>query len=397
MMHWIKSFLLYCALSRADYDLVRPMIWRRNRKTLRITSLLAVGMGGVFLLVSLLTHAEVWLPYLVLLCGSLFVFLLTALTEHGRPRELLDLLLCYGEMLMVCAYAGFLSIQARNYSVPATSIVVFISLLPLSIDDRPLRMYLVMAAESALYLLSSRFLKSAGAFSLDVLNVATFCAVGMVLYAVICVRNVRELYQGVRIEKIQQSVITSLATVVEERDENTGSHISRTVQYVQSLIEDMRRQERYAGLTEDYCKNVILAAPMHDIGKIRIPDAILNKPGRLTNEEFELMKKHAVYGAEIIEKTMRYVEDEAYFTVARNIARYHHERWDGKGYPSELRGEDIPLEARIMALADVYDALVSERVYKKAFSKEKARQIIEEGRDTQFDPELAALFLQCVD
>jgi HD-GYP domain-containing protein (c-di-GMP phosphodiesterase class II) len=228
------------------------------------------------------------------------------------------------------------------------------------------------------------------------MNAVTFCIAGMILYGIICARNVREIYQNLRVERIQRSIISSLAAVVEERDENTGDHIQRTENYVEQLLLRMRKYARYSGLTEDYCSNVAFAAPMHDIGKIRIPDAILNKPGKLTKEEFEIMKRHAAFGGDIIRKTMSDVEEKEYCDIAYNIARYHHERYDGTGYPDGLKGEKIPLEARVMALADVYDALVSERVYKKAFSEEEARKIIMEGSGTQFDSNLVPLFLECV-
>jgi len=218
----------------------------------------------------------------------------------------------------------------------------------------------------------------------------------MVMYSVICVRNVREIHQGVRVEKIQQGIISSLAAVVEERDENTGDHIVRTGDYVTAMVRAMKSSGGFGDLSEEYCKNVVLAAPMHDIGKIRIPDAILNKPAKLTDEEFAVMKKHTSYGAEIIEKTMKDVEEEAYFKVAFNMAKYHHERFDGTGYPEGLKGDEIPLEARIMALADVYDALISERVYKKAYPKELAEKIMREGAGTQFDPRLVELFFQAI-
>ncbi len=391
-----KSFLLYCTLAKDEYDHVRPLVWNRNRRTLKITSLLAAGMGLLFLLFNRLTHSEVWMPYLFLFCGSALVYLLLRTLERKTMREWLSKLLCYMEMLMVCAYAGILSTQPSNYAIPATSIIVFIAVLPLSIDDRPVRMYAFMLFESAAYLVVSYRLKSQSAFLLDVVNVITFCIIGMVLYAFVCIRNVREIHQGMRVEKAQQSTISALATVVEERDESTGDHILRTEHFVQALTDAMAKQGKYAHLTNEYYKDVVLAAPMHDIGKIKIPDAILNKPGRLTAEEFEIMKRHSAYGAEIIRKTMRDVENEDYFAIACNIARYHHERFDGKGYPDGLKGEEIPLEARIMALADVYDALISERVYKKAFPAEEARRIIQEGAGTQFDPDLTQLFLECI-
>lgn len=133
---------------------------------------------------------------------------------------------------------------------------------------------------------------------------------------------------------------------------------------------------------------------MHDVGKIKIPDTILNKPARLTEKEFEVMKLHTVYGAEILSKLLSRDEDPEYFDIAQNVAKYHHERYDGTGYPEGLKGEEIPLEARIMALADVYDALTSDRVYKKAYPNSMAREILKEGAGTQFDPDLCELFLE---
>jgi HD-GYP domain-containing protein (c-di-GMP phosphodiesterase class II) len=138
------------------------------------------------------------------------------------------------------------------------------------------------------------------------------------------------------------------------------------------------------------------SAPLHDVGKIRIPDAVLNKPGKLTPEEFEIMKTHATVGKEIIDKAISTVEGGSYLKEARNMAAYHHERWDGKGYPEGLKGEEIPLSARVMAVADVFDALTSKRIYKPAFSIEEALKIIEEGRGTQFDPRCVDVFLEAL-
>ena len=387
----IKDFLLHCGLPDEAYRAVRPLIWQRNLATLRITSAMASVMGLLFMLVNLGGN---WVPYLFLFVGAVIVLALQS-ASRGQDAERWGLPLCYAQMLL-CAYATVLSTQAKNYAIPGVSVIVFIVALPQSIDDRPARMYAFMLFESALYLVISRLSKSDAAFGLDVVNVVPFLIIGMILYAVICSRNVRELYQSLRVEWLQREIISSLATVVEERDESTGGHIQRTENYVRLLADRMRALPQYAQLGEDYWKNVMLAAAMHDIGKIKISDQILNKPGILTEEEYEIMKKHAAYGADIIQRTMRNVEEADYFDVAYNIARYHHERYDGKGYPDGLSGESIPLEARIMALADVYDALISERVYKKAFSIEKARSIIAEGEGTQFDPFLTKLFLECL-
>ncbi len=388
-----KNAFFYGSIQKSEYDFIKPLVWKRNRRILRITSLLAVSMGALFMIYALITNAVTWFPYLILLCGSIVVFVLNKLTSNSENTTV-SMILCYGQMLLTCIYAGILSVQTSNYAIPATSIVVFIALLPLAIDDSLVRMFSFILSESIVYLIVAFLFKDPKAFSLDVMNMVTFCLVGMALYAVISTRNIREIYQGVRIETIQKNIISSMATVVEERDQNTGGHIARTENYVRLLIKNMKKEEEYANLTEDFYTNVLLAAPMHDIGKIKISDSILNKPGKLTDEEFAVMKKHSEYGADIIRKTMQNVENEDYFTIAYNIAKYHHERYDGKGYPEGLKGEDIPLEARMMALADVYDALISERVYKKPYSKETARKIIEEGKGTQFDPKLAKLFLK---
>ncbi len=392
----ISSFLRYCGIGRDDFNSIRSMLWERNIVALRITALLSGGIGIIFLIINLIRQSGIWFPYLFLLCGSGIILLLLQLIRREDSKEIWRILICYTEMILVCSYACILSTQASNYDTPATSVIVFIALLPLSIDDRPIRMYSVMLCETMGYLTLSYYLKSPHAFSLDLMNAITFCVAGMVLYGIICARNVREIHQSLRVENIQRSIISSLAAVVEERDEHTGDHIQRTERYVASLLQRMKKQPRYASLSETYCRNVILAAPMHDIGKIRIPDAILNKPGKLTEEEYEIMKRHAALGGDIIRKTMSDVEEKEYCDIAYNIARYHHEHYNGTGYPDGLKGEEIPLEARIMALADVYDALVSERVYKKAFPKEESMRIISESSGVQFDPDLVPLFLECI-
>jgi HD-GYP domain-containing protein (c-di-GMP phosphodiesterase class II) len=141
-------------------------------------------------------------------------------------------------------------------------------------------------------------------------------------------------------------------------------------------------------------RDVEMSAPLHDVGKINIPDNILNKPGRLTEEEFAIMKTHTTAGKQIIEKAINTMEGDNYLKEAKNMAAYHHERWDGKGYPEGLHGEVIPLSARVMAVADVFDALASPRIYKPAFPLEEAIRIIEEGSGTQFDPKCVEVFVE---
>lgn len=193
------------------------------------------------------------------------------------------------------------------------------------------------------------------------------------------------------IVEMHNNLILSMATMVESRDNSTGGHIKRTSEGVRLLINEMKKDESF-DLSDEFCADVIKAAPMHDLGKIAVDDAVLRKPGRFTDEEFAIMKTHAAEGAKIVHEILKGTDDESFKIVAENVAHYHHERIDGTGYPEGLKGDDIPLEARIMAIADVYDALVSKRVYKESMSFEDADRIIMEGMGKHFDPKLQSCY-----
>ena len=188
--------------------------------------------------------------------------------------------------------------------------------------------------------------------------------------------------------------ILGLASLAETRDNETGGHILRTQNYVRVLAEYLSTQEKYrAELDPDTIDLLHKSAPLHDVGKVGIPDSILLKPGKLTDEEFEIMKGHAQIGADALEVAEAQLGSNSFLQIAREISLTHHEKWDGRGYPNGLKGEEIPISGRLMALADVYDALTSKRVYKPAFSHEKARSIILEGNGSHFDPAVIDAFL----
>lgn len=196
--------------------------------------------------------------------------------------------------------------------------------------------------------------------------------------------------------EIQSKFTFSIANLIENRDSNTGGHIHRTSDVMRILV-DCIRKNSYFNVTDEYLDNLVTAAPMHDLGKICIDDRILNKPGKFTDEEYEIMKTHSKLGGEIVETILKDIRDEKYIKIAKNIAYFHHEKWNGQGYPNKLKGDEIPLEARIMALADVYDALVSKRCYKEKYTFERAHDIILESMGSHFDPKLEEIYLKCRD
>lgn len=201
--------------------------------------------------------------------------------------------------------------------------------------------------------------------------------------------------QNRKIMAIQHEVIWGMANLIESRDGTTGGHVKRTRTFVKMIGEELRKEGTYKEiLTESYFKHLCEAAPMHDIGKIAVPDYILKGTGKLTEEEFAEMKNHAPAGGKIIRETMGKIEDSDFITVACDMATYHHEKWDGTGYPEGRKGEEIPLCARIMAVADVFDALAFTRSYKKAMSIAQTYAIIQEESGTHFDPAVVNAFVR---
>lgn len=201
------------------------------------------------------------------------------------------------------------------------------------------------------------------------------------------------------IAAIQNVTIMVMASLAETRDLDTGNHIRRTQHYVKSLAQKLKTHPKFSGfLTEQAIDTLYRSAPLHDIGKVGIPDSILLKPGRLTPEEFKIMETHTTLGRDAIEHAEKQIGMQvAFLSIAKEIAYHHQEKYDGSGYPTGISGEDIPISARLMAVADVYDALVSRRVYKEPMSHEKAVSIIMEGKNKHFDADIVNAFLELQD
>ena len=201
------------------------------------------------------------------------------------------------------------------------------------------------------------------------------------------------------VRAIQEATILALASLAETRDNDTGNHLRRTQLYIQSLAMKLKNHPRFQEyLTDQNVEMLFKSAPLHDIGKVGIPDHILLKPGKLTSEEFEIMKTHTTIGRDAISRAEQYLDtDVEFLRIAQEIALSHQEKWDGTGYPEGLSGDDIPISARLMALADVYDALISHRVYRAAMTHEEVMKIIIDGRGSHFDPAVVDAFLELKD
>ncbi len=197
---------------------------------------------------------------------------------------------------------------------------------------------------------------------------------------------------------LHSETVMSFANLIENRDNSTGGHIKRTSRYVQLIAEELQNRGYFSDvITKDFISNLLKAAPMHDIGKISVPDAILQKPGKLTDEEFAEMKLHTINGGRIILETFRNLGDDEYREMAYEVARYHHEKWNGRGYPEGRKRNEIPLSARIMAVADVFDAVSENRCYRDAMPLDKCFDIIRQGSGQDFDPIIAETFLDIRD
>lgn len=234
----------------------------------------------------------------------------------------------------------------------------------------------------------------------DVYNVNWFIAINSLFAVAMTAAIVIMVVQGNKRNYIlkkyngmQSHIITTMADIIENRDESTGGYIRRTAMYAEILAKELQKEGKHTDiLTNKYIEDMVFAVPLHDIGKIHISDTVLNKPGKLTDEEFALMKTHTTAGPELLEKAKGDLGEIRYLNIAIDMTAYHHEWENGRGYPYGTKNKDIPLCAKILAVADVFDALTSERVYKAAMPFEKACSIVREEKDTHFDEDVAEAF-----
>ena len=391
----LKNIFLYMGLTAGQYRAVRARVAEKIRRNLSWMSVLMCIVPLIMIpLDRLFFHQGFSVLFLTVAAAGLIICLV--IERVKRPNAVL--VLAYLVLAFLFSFAIIVTASRANAGVPATSIIVYLVLLPMLVPDVGWRMLILVTSFEGLFLLVSHSMKSLPVFQADLSNSMVLVPFGFFVFLLVSNALAKQIWESAQLQKIESHMIISLTDIIEGRDAYTGDHVRNTEDYVIQILRQLRKNPKYETvITEPYVKRVVRSAPLHDLGKIRIPDAILNKPGRLTPEEFAIMKTHTTYGAELVEEVLFGLGDPELTEVAVNIARDHHERMDGKGYPAGKKGEDIPLEARIMAVADVYDALVSERVYKKALPKEEALRIMKEGRGTQFDPDVLDAFLEVVE
>ena len=409
VIRFIKKEFLYAGLRREEFLQVKDAVGERNRRSIISWSC----MVGLFWLVSFFIFiAPEYAKGRVILLTSLAIDLVTlccALFLIKRFRRLLLPTVYFLELSILGTGVGLAFVQPDQR---AATMIALALMIPVLFIDRTVVTIALEASAIIVFVVFGRGILSSEVYSWGWLTLTTFSLAGVIsghminkarferfVYADSAKKlaDIQKNYNdelqkevAAKTEKIvalHDQLIIGMATMVESRDNSTGGHIRRTSEGVRILTEIIR-DDGSMQLSKGFCEKLIKAAPMHDLGKIAVDDAILRKPGRFTPEEYEEMKTHSAEGARIVREILADTDDEEFRRICENVAHYHHERMDGSGYPDKLRGDEIPLEARIMAIADVYDALVSKRVYKERYSFEQADQIILDGMGTQFDPAL---------
>ena len=410
LLDHIKNGLLYGGLTKEEFHQVKGPVQERNRVTLIVWSI----ASALFYIIAALLYNALEKPLGV---GILVVTLVTsaitlacALFFSKRHPWLITVAMYLLELTIL---GNGIALSVYHSPNRDCGTIVLAALIPSAFTDRTIASIALEAFTIIGYMIVGQCgLIAPDAYSWGLFSLVFYVLIGLVnghfinkarferfLFADSAMKlaDLRKTYnqelekeveaKTEQIVAMQNQLVIGMATMVESRDNSTGGHIKRTSAGVRILTDEIQQDDSLQ-LSDEFCEKLVKAAPMHDLGKIAVDDAILRKPGRFTPEEYEQMKAHAPEGARVLREILADTDDEEFRQIAENVAHYHHERMDGSGYPDGLRGDEIPLEARIMAIADVYDALVSKRVYKESYSFEKADQIILEGMGTQFDPQL---------
>ncbi len=385
----IYNELFYAGLGKEACKQVQKPVNNMNRKAI-ISWSLSIGMFWILSLILsffIPVYTQCREVYIGALISSVFTWVSAVFLIDRYPWLLHPVKYVLTISILM---AGIGIAVCQPYDRTATMIAAVV-MIPNCFIDPTIRSIVLLLFNLLVYCFVGKGALDPTIYSWGLTNLLIFSLAGILTSHVINKTRYKRFFYEDSTKKMAQmeakfnaQLVMGMATMVESRDKFTGGHIRRTSTGVRFIVEAMRENE---ALSEKFCENIIKAAPMHDLGKIAVDDVVLRKPGKYTPEEYEKMKQHAAEGARIL-KDILGDTDEEFLRIAQNVAHYHHERMDGTGYPDGLKGDEIPLEARIMAIADVYDALVSTRVYKQRYSPQKANRIILNGMGTQFDPSL---------
>ena len=410
----LKNEILYNGLKKEEFCQIKEEVKERNHRSLVIWLLVISVFWGINILMYNKPPENAVRPVFAASLAINFIIFLYALFLYKPFPKLFYPLIYLYELSILEVGVGLSIVQP---DVRIATLIALTPMVPLFFIDRTIVYIIILSIYYVSYVVLGRFFINPEIFNWGKQTLHIFMLAGiamahsvnksrlkMYLYsnslkkvADIQTNYNNELKKEVaaktqRIVDLHDKFIIGMATMVESRDNSTGGHIRRTSEVVRILIEEILK-DNTLNLSDEFCENLIKAAPLHDLGKIAVNDVVLRKPGRFTPEEFQQMKFHAEEGARVVHEILIDSDDKEYSRIAENVAHYHHERIDGSGYPKGLKGDDIPLEARIMAIADVYDALISKRVYKDSFSFEKADTIILEGMGKQFDSRLKKYYI----
>ena len=410
LLHKIKNAFCYCGLEKTDYNKIKRQAYVANFKMWRwlhvIGLILSIGLyissyAGNFISVSR-TYALVLMLYF-LVCVILF-------SHVFREDSLVAQFVIYLSMILILLYGYFQALGRPT--LPATNFEVILIVFSVFMIDKPYYMALLLVSSTVIYLAGARQVKPPDVYQTDLMNTWLYCILSFsinVFYNNIRLREIklandakehllrlkkansytRELNRTLR--GMTENIVEILGEVVESRDSESGAHIQRVKGFTNILAKQIRNDCPEYGL-DDYRINLMtFASALHDVGKIAIPDAILLKPAKLTDEEFEVMKSHCERGCEIVSK-MKNAWSKDYLDMGLSICLNHHEKWDGKGYPRGLKEDEIPIEAQIVSIADCYDALTNKRVYKEAYTFQKAFDMIMNGECGAFSPKILSCF-----
>ena len=409
----IRDIICYCGLSKDEYRKVKKDAYVNNFLVWQYIHLFLVITFAVLLSVSFL-NGDTRLDNILLSCLLVYSIVASFLFfKVFKPDSLIGQFAIYATMILLLAYGMYLGIRDADMTAATFEALLIIS--PVFMIDKPYFMIILLYIAAAVFLHFANIYKPVDVYNADFINVTTFTIFGMVINTFYNFIRVKGFVSSRQISKqladledaevetnklnetllkMSEEVVDVLGEVVESRDADSGEHIKRVKGYTYILAKQVQEDLPEYGLDDYKVKLITFSSALHDVGKISIPDSILLKPGALTKQEFEVMKSHCAKGADVIKKMVGTWGDD-YLQMGLSICLNHHEKWDGKGYPRGLKGDEIPIEAQIVSIADIYDALTTQRVYKPAYTYDTAFEMIINGECGAFSDKLMSCFKKC--